>query len=110
MGVRASSEDGMDSIMCYLSRMKIALAQINTTVGNITGNRDLVLSAMEKAWAQGADITVFPELCLTGYPPRDLLGLHGFVESNLQALREIAVRSEQMGVVIGFVDRNRKKE
>jgi NAD+ synthase (glutamine-hydrolysing) len=90
--------------------MKIALAQINTTVGNITGNRDLVLGVMEKARALGADITVFPELCLTGYPPRDLLGLHGFVESNLQTLREIAVRSEQMGVVIGFVDRNRKKE
>jgi NAD+ synthetase len=90
--------------------MKIALAQINTTVGNITGNRDLVLSVMEKARTLGADITVFPELCLTGYPPRDLLGLHGFVESNLQALQEIAVRSEQMGVVIGFVDRNRKKE
>jgi NAD+ synthase (glutamine-hydrolysing) len=90
--------------------MKIALAQINTTVGNIVGNRDLVLGAMEKARAQGADITVFPELCLTGYPPRDLLGLHGFVDSNIRALQDIAIRSGQMGVVIGLVDRNRKKE
>jgi NAD+ synthase (glutamine-hydrolysing) len=90
--------------------MKIALAQINTTVGDITGNRDRVLDIMEKAQASGADIAVFPELCLTGYPPRDLLGLHGFVESNLKALEEIAVRSDRMGVVIGFVDRNPKKE
>jgi NAD+ synthase (glutamine-hydrolysing) len=58
----------------------------------------------------GADIAVFPELCLTGYPPRDLLGLHGFVESNLRALLEIAAHTDQLGVVVGFVDRNRKKE
>lgn len=94
--------------VCYLSCMKIALAQINTTVGDIAGNRDRVLEVMGKAKAQGADIAVFPELSLTGYPPRDLLGLHGFVESNLKALQEIAARSEQMGVIIGFVDRNRK--
>ena len=90
--------------------MKIALAQINTTVGDITGNRDRVFRAMEKAAASGADIVAFPELCLTGYPPRDLLGLHGFVESNLNALREIASNSDRMGVVIGFVDRNPNKE
>ncbi len=90
--------------------MKIALAQINTTVGDITGNRDLVFRAMEKARNSGAKLAVFPELCLTGYPPRDLLGLHGFVESNLSALREIASRSDRMGVVIGFVDRNPNKE
>ena len=88
--------------------MKIALAQINTTVGDVRGNRDRVLNYMQKAKAQGADIAVFPELCLTGYPPRDLLGLHGFVESNLQALRDIAVLTDQMAVIIGFVDRNLK--
>jgi NAD+ synthase (glutamine-hydrolysing) len=90
--------------------MRIALAQVNTTVGDVVGNRNLVLSAMEKARAQGADISVFPELCLTGYPPRDLLGLHGFVDSNLQALKDIAHRVGHMGVILGFVDRNRKKE
>jgi NAD+ synthase (glutamine-hydrolysing) len=90
--------------------MRIALAQVNTTVGDIAGNRDLVLSVMEKARAQGADIAVFPELCLTGYPPRDLLGLHGFVESNLQALKDIAHRTGHMGTILGFVERNRKKE
>jgi NAD+ synthase (glutamine-hydrolysing) len=55
--------------------MKIAMAQINTTVGDIQGNRDGILEAMNKTERMGADCAVFPELCLTGYPPRDLLGL-----------------------------------
>ncbi len=90
--------------------MKIALAQVNTTVGDIRGNRDCVIRALGKAEALGADLAVFPELCLTGYPPRDLLGLHGFVEANLRALQEIAVLSKSIGIVLGFVDRNPKKE
>jgi NAD+ synthase (glutamine-hydrolysing) len=90
--------------------MKIALAQINTTVGDISGNRDRAIRTMEEAKAAGADLAVFPELCLTGYPPRDLIGLHGFVDSNLEALQQIADRAEGLGVVIGFLDRNRKKE
>jgi len=65
---------------------------------------------MEKAKALGAAIVALPELCLTGYPPRDLLGLHGFVESNQKALQEIASRSDEMGVVVGFVDRNLNRE
>lgn len=90
--------------------MKIALAQINTTVGDISGNRDRAIRAMEQAKASKVDLVVFPELCLTGYPPRDLLGLHGFLDSNLEALRQIADRTDEMGVIIGFLDRNRKKE
>ena len=90
--------------------MKIALAQINTTVGDINGNRDRVIQALGRARDLGADIAVFPELCLTGYPPRDLLGLHGFVEANFRAVQEIAAHSGSMGVVVGFVDRNPKKE
>lgn len=86
--------------------MKIALAQINTTVGDIGGNRDRVLGALEKSESLGADLAVFPELCLTGYPPKDLLTLHGFVESNLGALGEIAARTGRTAVVVGFVDRN----
>jgi NAD+ synthase (glutamine-hydrolysing) len=90
--------------------MKIALAQINTVVGDVTGNCGQVLSSVQKAKSLGADIAVFPELCLTGYPPRDLLGLHGFVESNCRALETIAAHSDQTGVIVGFVDRNVKKE
>ena len=90
--------------------MRIALAQVNTTVGDIDGNRDLVLREMERARNMGADLAAFPELCLTGYPPRDLLGLHGFVDSNLRALKDIAARSGEMGVVLGFVDYNARAE
>ncbi len=90
--------------------MKIAMAQINTTVGDIRGNRDRVLQIMHQAQTLGAGLVVFPELCLTGYPPRDLLGLHGFVEANLRAVEEISAQTDRMGVILGFVDRNRKRE
>jgi len=90
--------------------MQIALAQINTIVGDIRGNRDRVLAEMERARGLGAELVLFPELCLTGYPPRDLLGIHGFVESNLSALRDIASSTGPMGVILGFVDRNTHQE
>ena len=90
--------------------MKIAMVQMNSTVGDIRGNRDGVLRAMMKAEQMGADLAVFPELCLTGYPPRDLLGLSGFVGANLRALQELAARSGRMGVIVGFVDPNRETE
>jgi NAD+ synthase (glutamine-hydrolysing) len=90
--------------------MKIALAQINPTVGDIIGNRDRILRNLDKIEELKADIAVFPELCLTGYPPRDLLNLHGFVDSNLKALQTIASHADTLGVIIGFVDRNPKKE
>ncbi len=90
--------------------MKIAMAQINTTVGDVCGNRDRVLEEMGKAQDLGADLIVFPELCLTGYPPRDLLGLHGFVDANIKAVEEIAARTCRMGAILGFVDKNRRGE
>jgi NAD+ synthetase len=90
--------------------MKIALVQMNSTVGDVHGNRDGMLQAIVRSERAGADLAVFPELCLTGYPPRDLLGLSGFVESNLKALGEIAARSESMGIIVGFVDPNREAE
>ncbi len=90
--------------------MKVAMVQINTTVGDVRGNSDLVLAEMGKCDAMGADLAVFPELALTGYPPRDLLGQHGFVDSNVQALRDIAARTGHMGVIVGFVDTNPEPE
>jgi len=88
--------------------MKIAMAQINTTVGDIQGNCARVLSEIKKAQSMAADLIVFPELCLTGYPPRDLIGMHGCVESNISALQEIAASVEQMGAIVGFVDINKE--
>jgi NAD+ synthase (glutamine-hydrolysing) len=90
--------------------MKIAIVQMNTIVGDIHGNRDRILDAMSRSERMGADMAVFPELALTGYPPRDLLGLHGFVDSNLQALQELAVRSSRIAAVVGFVDRNLERQ
>ncbi len=90
--------------------MKVAMAQINTTVGDICGNRDRVLQELDRSREQGADLALFPELCLTGYPPKDLLGLHGFVDANIQALHEIAARVDRVAAVIGFVDRNHAGE
>jgi NAD+ synthase (glutamine-hydrolysing) len=90
--------------------MRVALAQINTTVGDIRGNLDRIRTETNRARAQGADLVVFPELCLTGYPPRDLLGLHGFVEANLRALSEAVAATEGIGIITGFVDRNRNSE
>jgi len=90
--------------------MKIAMMQMNTTVGDIHGNRDSILQAMTKAERMGADMAVFPELCLTGYPPRDLLGLHGFVDANLRALHMIAAHTAGIAAIVGFVDCNREQE
>ncbi len=90
--------------------MKIALAQVNTTVGDIAGNRDRVLKETDRARRLGADLVIFPELCLTGYPPRDLLGQSGFVDGNLRALKEIAAHSAGTGIVLGYVDRVRRPE
>jgi NAD+ synthase (glutamine-hydrolysing) len=90
--------------------MRIAMAQINTVVGDVNGNRDLVLYYMDKSRGLGADLVLFPELCLTGYPPRDLLGVHGFVDSNLRVLQEIACRSDRIAAIVGFADRNPRQE
>lgn len=90
--------------------MKIAMVQMNATVGDLRGNRDAVLDAIGKAESAGADLAVFPELCLTGYPPCDILGLNGFVDANLDAVQEIARRCSRIAAVVGFVDRNRAPE
>ena len=54
--------------------MKLAIAQLNPTIGDVRGNTDLVLDAIDKAKAEGADLLITPELVIVGYPPRDLRG------------------------------------
>jgi NAD+ synthase (glutamine-hydrolysing) len=87
--------------------MRLALAQLNLTVGDFTGNFSLVSGAVEEARLAGAELVVFTELATTGYPPRDLLTQAGFVERNLAQLARVAALStDTLGILIGFVDRN----
>lgn len=86
----------------------LALAQVNATVGDIAGNVRKVLSACGRAREAGADLVVFPEMVLPGYPPEDLLMRASFVEENLAAWREVAEGARGVTVVAGFVDRDGK--
>ncbi|NTW28624.1 MAG: NAD+ synthase [Coriobacteriia bacterium] len=84
--------------------MRVALAQINSTVGDIDGNVGRVLHAIRRAEKAGAQITLFPELVLTGYPPEDLVHKDHFIDENLAALATVA-RACTKPVILGFVDR-----
>ncbi len=86
--------------------MRIALCQIDTTVGDLDGNRALIVQAARSAAAQGAQLAVFCELTLPGYPPRDLLDRPAFVDANLHALDAVARElPPALAVLLGFVDR-----
>jgi NAD+ synthetase len=86
--------------------MKIALAQLNPTVGDIEGNRRRILDAYSKAAAMGADLVVTGELSLVGYPPRDLLLKPRFVADNLAAFERLVGEVGRTGLLVGFVDRS----
>jgi NAD+ synthase (glutamine-hydrolysing) len=66
--------------------MRLALAQINTVVGDLDGNRDLILGRLEEARDHGAELVLFPELAVTGYPPEDLLLRGGFIRAAAKTL------------------------
>ena len=85
--------------------LRIALAQINTTVGDLDGNREKILDGIRKAREFGAALVAFPELAVTGYPPEDLLFKPRFIEANLQSLDTIVRKTQGIAAVIGFVDR-----
>ncbi|MSQ08347.1 MAG: NAD+ synthase [Dehalococcoidia bacterium] len=88
------------------SVIRIALAQINTTVGDLEGNARLVREWTTKAKAAGADIVAFPELTLTGYPPEDLLLYQPFVAQNEALIRDLAKEAEGIVVIVGFAERD----
>jgi NAD+ synthase (glutamine-hydrolysing) len=85
--------------------MRIALAQIDTTVGDIQGNTMRIIEAVGHAEAAGASFTLLPELAISGYPPEDLLHKEHFVEENLDALEMIAAACGHM-TLVGYVDRH----
>jgi NAD+ synthase (glutamine-hydrolysing) len=87
-----------------VSRLRVALAQINPVVGDLAGNAEMVASALAVAEEGGADVAVFPELAITGYPPEDLLLKPGFVADNMAALSKVAKATDRCAAVVGFVD------
>src|SRR5688500_10668145 len=87
--------------------MRIALAQINPTVGDIAGNVRKTVEFAARAKAQSAALGVFPELSVTGYPPKYLLLKSQFVEDNLRAVEQIAAAVDPgLDVIVGYADRN----
>jgi len=87
--------------------VKIALAQINTTVGDLAGNEAKISAAARRARQEKADLVLFPELTVTGYPPRDLLLKKDFISANLAALRRLAAASGPVAMLVGFVGENK---
>jgi len=85
--------------------LRLALAQINCTVGDIPGNTARILQHLEQARGAKADLALLPELAITGYPPEDLLLRRDFIEANLQALERIVPATRGLVALIGFVER-----
>ena len=89
-----------------MKSLRVGLAQINSTVGDIDGNVAKVLDYVSRARAAGADIVSFPELTVTGYPPEDLLLRPAFVQDNMDALGQIVAGCRAITAIVGFVDRD----
>ena len=87
-----------------MRRLRIGLAQINTTVGDFKGNTRKILEAIAEARSLGVDLLTLPELAVCGYPPEDLLLKPQFIEENLRSLDKIIDNSSGLTVVVGFVD------
>ncbi len=85
-----------------MPRIRVAAAQLNLVVGDLTGNETRILDAYEQAVAADADLVAFPELTITGYPPEDLLLRPAFVTQAAETLNKIAARTENTAAVIGF--------
>ena len=84
--------------------VRIALAQINPIVGDLSGNSHLIVEWIGRARDQGADVVLFPELALTGYPPEDLVLKPAFVRDNLRQLNAVVEATRGISAVVGFVD------
>ncbi|TBR14866.1 NAD+ synthase [bacterium] len=89
--------------------LRIAIAQINCTVGDLNGNSAKIKEYIDKARRHHSDIVCFPELAVTGYPPEDLLIKSKFIRDNLARLKEIAKYTENIIAIVGFADRNGKE-
>ncbi len=89
--------------------MKIALAQIDTTIGDFAGNVSKIVQTAEQARDRGADLVLFPELAIPGYPAHDLLERRRFIDQNLDALYTVADKVKGIAVVVGFAERSERE-
>lgn len=90
--------------------MRIVLAQQNYHIGNFEQNGAKIIAAIEQAKKEGADLIVFSELCVCGYPPRDFLEFNDFIEKSLFAIKQIAEHADTIGVIVGAPARNPIRE
>ncbi|MCJ7458903.1 MAG: NAD+ synthase [candidate division Zixibacteria bacterium] len=86
--------------------LRVGMAQINCTVGDLGGNTKKIIQYLDKARKIGVELICFPELAITGYPPEDLLLKPRFIEDNLKALKKIIQKTVGLTAVVGFVDKN----
>ena len=87
-----------------MRRLRMGMAQINTTVGDFQGNLAKILKTMDEARSLGVDLLTFPELAICGYPPEDLLFKPQFIEENLRSRDKVISASSGLTIVVGFVD------
>jgi len=90
-----------------MGRLRIASCQINTRVGDLDHNVARIMENLERAEAASADLAVFPELAISGYPPEDLLLKPGFIVDAREALDQVAAAAKRCVAVVGFVDAGR---
>ena len=88
-----------------MRRFRVALAQINSTVGDLEGNVARIRAGLEQARTLGCQLVAFPELAVTGYPPEDLLFKSAFIEANLRAMADLVKASVGLTAVVGYVDK-----
>jgi NAD+ synthase (glutamine-hydrolysing) len=97
------------AILWYVDSMRAALGQFNPCVGDIAGNVEKMRAMYAEATGLGADVLIFPEMCVCGYPPEDLLLKKHFLDDNRSAVEQLATTCEKMTVIAGFAEANGQK-
>ena len=85
--------------------MKIAIAQINPTLGDIKENASKIISSIKSAKGKGSNVVIFPEMAITGYPPKDLVLNEKFIKKNIESLNEIKKHCKDITAIVGFIDK-----
>ncbi|MGH9043273.1 MAG: NAD+ synthase [Acidimicrobiales bacterium] len=104
MGAQPSTAGTYDLEPDHVARVRVALGQLDLSVGDLAGNAAQIEASIQAAEGAGADLCVLPELAVTGYPPEDLLMKPRFISDNVEALHSIAATTERCVSVVGFVE------